>query len=302
MMPAMYSAISGLEAHETMLNVTANNLANVDTIAYKAESTQFVSELAELMSGGSGPTAANGGSNPEQVGLGVSVGSVENEMGGGALAATGNTLDIAINGDGFLVVGSGGTGIATTANAGSPSTYNLTGGELAYTRAGNLTTDSNGYLTTQSGQYVLGYATGGDEVGAPTQLICIPSTATNVSIGEDGAVTYTDENAADTTTYGTTVTAGYVALASFPNESGLERETSSDWTTSLNSGAPTYGTAEAGGMTATQVLSGDLEQSNVDMGTEFANMIEAERGYQANTSVMSTVDTMVQTLIQAAQQ
>jgi len=298
MMPAMYSAISGLEAHETMLNVTANNLANVDTIAYKAERADFVSELAQLMSNGSAQTDANGGSNPEQVGLGVTVGSVDNEMSGGSTESTGNTLDIDINGDGFLVVGSGGAiGAGTAAPDGTDTTY--TGGAYAYTQAGNLTTDSNGYLTTQSGQYVLGYAAAGDEGAAPTRMIYIPSTATNVSIGQDGAVTYTDNNAADAT-YGTTVTAGYIGLASFSNESGLERETNSDWATSLNSGPATYGTADSGGFGATQIESGELEESNVDMGTEFANMIEAERGYQANTSVMSTVDTMVQTLIQAA--
>ena len=71
MMPGMYSAISGLEAHQQMLNVTANNLANVDTIGYKAQRTTFESELSMLISGGSGQTASNGGTNPEQVGLGV---------------------------------------------------------------------------------------------------------------------------------------------------------------------------------------------------------------------------------------
>ena len=71
MMPAMYSAISGLEAHQTMLDVTANNLANVDTIGYKAERTTFASSLSELLSNGSGQSNSNGGTNPMQVGLGV---------------------------------------------------------------------------------------------------------------------------------------------------------------------------------------------------------------------------------------
>ena len=80
MMPAMYSAISGLEAHQTMLNVTANNLANVDTIGYKSERTTFDSELSELLSGGSSQTASNAGTNPSQVGLGVQVGSIDQIM------------------------------------------------------------------------------------------------------------------------------------------------------------------------------------------------------------------------------
>ena len=94
MMPGMYSAISGLEAHQQMLNVTANNLANVDTIGYKAQRTTFESELSMLLSGGSGQTASNGGTNPEQVGLGVQVGSVDQIMSGGSLATTGNALDV----------------------------------------------------------------------------------------------------------------------------------------------------------------------------------------------------------------
>ena len=85
----MYSAISGLEAHQQMLNVTANNLANVDTIGYKAQRTTFDSELSELLSGGSGQTASNGGTNPEQVGLGVQVGSIDQIMSAGSLAEHG---------------------------------------------------------------------------------------------------------------------------------------------------------------------------------------------------------------------
>ncbi len=89
MMPGMYSAISGLEAHQQMLNVTANNLANVDTIGYKAQRTTFASELSMLLTGGSGQTASNGGTNPQQVGLGVQVGSIDQIMTAGSLAEHG---------------------------------------------------------------------------------------------------------------------------------------------------------------------------------------------------------------------
>ena len=81
MMRGMYSAISGLEAHQTMLDVTANNLANVDTIGYKAQRTTFVDQLSENLSAATGPNGFNGGSNAKQVGLGVSVGSIDNLMG-----------------------------------------------------------------------------------------------------------------------------------------------------------------------------------------------------------------------------
>jgi flagellar hook protein FlgE len=357
MMPAMYSAISGLEAHQTMLNVTANNLANVDTIGYKAQRTTFESELSELLSGGSSQTASNGGTNPEQVGLGVQVGSIDQIMSAGSLQSTGNALDVALQGDGFFVIGtstntvaaptaangttlvagtsayqpqlaSGNAAVAINANSVANTTAGVpTAGvtdsamptAIGYTRAGNLTTDAQGFLTTASGQYVVGYATpqaaaqaavpgsAAAQTGAGATYIYIPPGSTNVSIGPSGAVTYTDNNPADTTangaaanTYGQTCIAGYIAVASFPNEAGLTSEAGTSWTTSPNSGAPSFGTPDSGAFVNTQTISGELEQSNVDMATEFTNMIEAERGYQANSSVISTADQMIQTLIQMA--
>lgn len=92
-------------------------------------------------------------------------------------------------------------------------------------------------------------------------------------------------------------------MASFPNDTGLTQDADTDWSTSPNSGAAIYGTAGLTGSAfdETSTISGELEQSNVDMATEFTNMIEAERGYQANSSVIQTADTMMQTLIQMAQ-
>ncbi len=83
MMPAMYAAISGLDAHQGLLDVTANNLANIDTIGYKAQRMTFVNSLTKLLSGGSGQTDTNGGTNPEQIGLGVQIGSIDNIMSAG---------------------------------------------------------------------------------------------------------------------------------------------------------------------------------------------------------------------------
>ncbi|HET9074886.1 MAG TPA: flagellar hook-basal body complex protein, partial [Solirubrobacteraceae bacterium] len=314
----MYSAVSGLEAHQTMLDVTANNLANVDTIGYKAERTTFDSELAALINGGSAQTPNNGGTNPLQYGLGVQVGSIDNVMSAGSMQSTGNSLDVAIQGDGFLVVGSsnGGAPAQPTLGTGSTYTQTVSSGSPAtavgttanfptnygYTRAGNLTTDSKGFLTTANGQYVMGFTGPPSSTGAaptPNTYIYIPPGSTNVSIGPSGEVTYTD-NAVGDPNNGQTVTAGYLALSTFPNEAGLTRQAGSQWTTSPNSGPAQYGVANNGAFTNTQVISGELEQSNVDMATEFTNMIEAERGYQANSSVITTANNMMQTLIQMA--
>jgi flagellar hook protein FlgE len=283
MMPGMYSAISGLEAHQTMLDVTANNLANVDTIGYKAQSTSFVDALSQTLRGGSSATQSNGGQDPEQVGLGVSVGAVENEMGQGSDQSTGNPLDVAIQNNGFFQVES-----ASSTNASGVPT--LSASTVQYTRAGNFTVNSSGYLVTQSGQYVVGAAAAGNSgTGQPIQ---VPTNATNVSIGQNGQVTYDDST-------GTQQTAGYLQLANFPNPAGLARAGGSMWTATAASGPASVGTPDQSGFGATNA--GELEMSNVDMATEFTNMITAERGYEANSKVITTADQMLQTVVNMPQ-
>jgi flagellar hook protein FlgE len=300
MMAGMYAAISGLDANQTMLNETANDLANVNTVGYKAASVTFADSLTQVMHGASGPTSTNGGSNPEQVGLGVQVGATINEMSEGSFQSTNNPLDIAIEGDGFLRVGSGSPPAKEPYTSGLPA-------NLQYTRAGDLTTNTNGFLTTQAGQYVIGRnavvsgeAATGDTYapGKEDAYIRIPPGSTNVSIGQDGSVGYTDENP-ESKTYQQRVTAGYVSLATFPNESGLERLGGSLWGQTANSGTPTIGTPDTAGFGST--VGGELEMSNVDLATEMTNMITAERGYQANSRVISTADEMLGTLVTMTQ-
>ncbi len=145
MMAGMYAAISGLNANQTMLNDTANNLANVNTVGYKASAVTFADSLTQVMRGAAGPTVTNGGSNVVQVGLGVQVNATANEMTEGAFQSTNNPLDVAIEGAGFLRVGQG------TPPAKEPYTTNLPASFL-YTRAGDLTTNMLGFLTTQAGE------------------------------------------------------------------------------------------------------------------------------------------------------
>src|SRR4051812_8767485 len=102
MMRGMFAAISGLKNHQVMLDVTANDIANVNTIGYKSARTTFQDSLTQLQRGAAAPTTANGGSNAAQIGLGVTLGSVDNIMTGGAQQSTGNPLDVYIQGDGFF--------------------------------------------------------------------------------------------------------------------------------------------------------------------------------------------------------
>ncbi len=295
MMAGMYAAISGLDANQAMLNDSANNLANVNTVGYKASSVTFADSLTQVIRGASGPTSTSGGSNPVQIGLGVQVDATRNEMTEGAFQTTGNPLDIAIEGQGFLRVGEG------EPPAKEPYTAQIPA-KIMYTRAGDLTTNSQGFLTTQAGDYVVGRNAVAKEgatedsysVGTEDTYIRIPPGSTNISIGMDGSVGYTDNNAEDKT-FGQRVVAGYVSLATFANEAGLERVGGSLWATTSNSGTPIIGTPNTTGFGAT--VGGELEMSNVDLASEMTKMITAERGYQANSRTITTADTMLETLV-----
>ncbi|HEX5308111.1 MAG TPA: flagellar hook-basal body complex protein [Solirubrobacteraceae bacterium] len=295
----MYAAISGLDANQTMLNVTANNLANVNTVGYKSASVTFADSLTQIIRGASGSTGSNGGTDPMQIGLGVQVAATEDQMSEGSFQTTNNPLDVAIEGAGFLRVGAGAPPAAAPYTTGLPA-------NVQYTRAGDLTTNSQGFLTTQAGDYVIGKAAVATTTEAGTTYapgtadtyLRIPPGSQNVSIGQDGSVTYTDENP-ESATYQKQVTAGYLSLATFANEGGLERVGDSLWAQTANSGTPIVGTPDTTGFGAT--IAGELEMSNVDLATEMTAMITAERGYQANSRVISTASEMLQTAVTMVQ-
>jgi flagellar hook protein FlgE len=221
-----------------------------------------------------------------QIGLGAKVGSVDNMMVQGGVESTANPSDVAIQGDGFLRVANG--DVSST-----PPAFDAT----EYTRAGGLTFNASGYLTTHTGQFVLGFAAqsvagGGyqaDIAGGAANPINVPPGSTHVTIGADGAVGYV-------TPAGLPATAGYVSLAKFANQPGLQRAGGSLWAATVASGSEIVGQPGTGNYG--QTISGELEQSNVDMGAEFIDMIKAERGYQANAGTITTADRMMQAAVQ----
>jgi flagellar hook protein FlgE len=281
MMRSMYAAISGLKVHQTMLDVTSNDIANVNTLGFKSQRTTFKDALSQLQRGGAAPNATQGGSNAIQVGLGVQLSSIDNNMQSGALQTTGNPLDVALQGEGWFRV-TGGTAPAPTAGVYNPPIPG--GSSIQYTRAGNFTRNQEGYLITQDGQYVVGRSAA---TGADT-FVNIPNGATNMSIGQDGSISF------DPPGGGGRVTAGYLALAKFANEGGLERVSSNRWAASNSSGTEAVG-LPGGGYALTN--SGAVEMSNVDLAAEFTNMITAQRGFQANSRVISAADQMLQDLV-----
>ncbi|MDK9701115.1 MAG: flagellar hook-basal body complex protein, partial [bacterium] len=135
MMRSLYSAISGLQAHQTLVDVTSHNIANVNTHGYKSERVTFAEQLSQTLFGGSRPTSDIGGINPRQIGLGTRVSSIDTVLTQGSLEQTGNTLDMALSGDGFFVVSDG--------------------AKDYYTRAGAFSLDGDGYMTMQGQPYRL---------------------------------------------------------------------------------------------------------------------------------------------------
>jgi flagellar hook protein FlgE len=277
----MFAAISGLKQHQTMLDVTANDIANVNTLGFKANRVTFKDSLSQLQRGGAAQTAGQGGQNPAQIGLGVGLSSIDSVMGGGALQTTGNVLDVAVQGEGWFRVGQG--------------TAPAVPGQIEYTRAGNFSRNDQGYLVTQDGYYLVGKGAGAAPGYAPTaadSLINIPTGATNVSIAQDGSVSFVPIGG------GARVTAGYISLAKFANEPGLQRQSGNRWLASPASGGEVVGTpgTTAAGTWGT-TTSGTVEMSNVDLATEFTTMITAQRGFQANSRVIGAADEMLTELV-----
>jgi flagellar hook protein FlgE len=269
MVRGMYSAISGLKQHQVMLDVSSNNLANVNTIGYKASRTTFKDQLQQTMYGGSAGGPNTGGTNSAQVGLGVQLGSIDAVMGEGSIQTTGGTLDVAIQGDGWFRVSGSPTAPVTDYN---------------YTRAGNFIRSSTGDLVTPEGFFVMG----NDALGNPG-AINIPNGATGISIGVNGMVSYVPS------TGGARQDAGQILLAKFPNDNGMVRLSGNRWMAHPASGAELPGVPGSPGFGQTN--GGTLEMSNVDLASEFTQLIVAQRGFQANSRVISTSDEMLNELV-----
>lgn len=172
-MRSMFAGISGLRAHQTLMDVVGNNIANVNTAGYKASVVTFQEALTEVLRSPSGSSDTRGGMNPIQLGLGTKVASIEGTFSQGASQVTGRNTDLAIQGDGFFVVEDG--------------------NERYYTRAGAFTFDEAGTLVAPGGRAVMGWmASPGGTIDpnnpiAPIQLplaqVIDPELTTEVKVG-----------------------------------------------------------------------------------------------------------------------
>jgi flagellar hook protein FlgE len=292
MLRSLYSGVSGMKNLQTKMDVVSNNIANVNTIGFKSSRILFQDMMSQTTSNATAPGNGSGGVNGTQVGLGVQAGSIDMINTVGAPQSTGRAMDFYISGQGYFMV----KGAA---------------GETYYTRDGSFVRDSNGTLTNSDGMQILG-VTGttpqteyGDDYEEGTGLnadgaigpLEIPATITD----EDGnELTYNamaiDANGLVVAKYGDkSFVMGKVSIVTFNNPEGLEKVGGNNYMQSNNSGAPIV--AGAGENGSGRLQAGALEMSNVDLSTEFTEMIIASRAYQANSRSITTSDEMLQELL-----
>ena len=252
---ALWVAKTGLDAQQTRMSVISNNLANVNTTGFKQSRAAFEDLLYQNVRQ-AGAQSSQDTILPSGLMLGTGVRTVATEkiFSQGNVVQTDNALDIAINGQGFFQI------------------LRPDGG-LGYSRAGNFQTDAQGQLVTSNG-YVLQPA------------INIPEDAQSITIGSDGVVSVMQPGQAAPTQVGS------IQLADFINPAGLQPAGENMYLETAASGAPQIGTPGLTGIGSVQ--QGALETSNVNVVEEMVSMIEAQRAYEMNSKVISSVDQMLQ--------
>ncbi|RAK58596.1 flagellar basal-body rod protein FlgG [Phenylobacterium hankyongense] len=254
-MQALRTAATGMAAQQMNVEVISNNIANMNTVAFKRQRAEFQDLLYQTLEQPGAQSSTQGTIVPTgvQVGAGVKAGSVYRISTQGAMTRTDNQYDLAIDGRGYFQV-------------------LLPTGETAYTRAGNLAVNDQGQLVTQDGYQI-------------QPAIAIPANATQVSISKAGQVQVTQAGTPTPTVVGT------LDLATFMNEGGLSAQGSNLFMETAASGPATIG--PPGALGVGQLMQGYTEASNVDAVTEITALIVAQRAYEMNSKVVSTADNML---------
>lgn len=257
MLKSMWSGVSGLQTHQASMDVIGNDIANVNTLAFKQSNVSFKDTLYQTVSG-------------QQIGLGSGIGSITQDFQGGMLRETAVETNMALSGRGFFVM------------------KDENGGSTSYARAGDFrygynSSNNTVSLMNSSGKYLYGSA--GSGTGTASTRIELPPDMREMTISRDGIISYID--AAGTLHKD----AFKVDIATFPNPSGLTQAGGNQYLQTAESGDPKY-TASG-----TKVVQGYLENSNVDLAKEFTEMMMAERGFQANSRTITTSDSLLQELL-----
>jgi flagellar basal-body rod protein FlgG len=256
MMKALFTSATGMQAHSTVVDTTANNLANVDTTGFKRSQVEFQDLLYQTVRM-PGTQGATGLEIPTgiQIGSGVRTAGISKIFTEGAVEETGNVLDVAIQGQGFFQIA-------------------MPNGDIRYTRDGSFRQNSTGQLVTADG-FLL------------QPSIAIPNDAQGITIGVDGTVSVTTPGSATATPVGT------ISLARFVNPGGLSSEGRNLFAETTSSGGALQGNpGENGAGTLNQRM---LERSNVAVVTELIRLITAQRAFEASQRCVLTSDQMLQT-------
>jgi flagellar hook protein FlgE len=271
MIQSLFAGVSGMLTNQTEMDVIGNNIANANTTAFKSSTTDFQESFDQVTR-----TATVNQPIGLGVGLGAQVAGTTTNFNQGVFQTTNVPTDMAINGSGWFVVQS-------------------VGGSNYLTRNGSFIEDSSGFLRTSSGNFLMGSTTAvtAATAGYPATKIQIPSTVTSgspvVSFAVDptGAVSVTGQD-------GTSQTVGYITVSQYNNDNGLVDDGGGLYSYAAAAGANQYSAGGTG--SAGTLQTGVLEASNTDLSTEFANMIIAQRGFEASARVISVSDNMLQTV------
>lgn len=254
-------AATGMLAQQLFVDVTSQNLANVNTTAYKLQRPEFQDLLYqdERVVGANSSDTGSIVPTGISLGLGVKTGAIYRNTGQGTLQSTSNPLDLAIQGRGYFQI-------------------TQPDGSIAYTRDGAFQLDPNGILVTSDGFQL-------------TPSLTIPPNATAIAINQSGEVSVTTQGTSTPQIVGTIQTVNFV------NQAGLQSIGNNLLLETAASGSPLTGTPGVDGFgTLTQNF---LENSNVDPVTELTNLIRAQRVYEMNSKIVSKTDEMLQALNQS---
>jgi flagellar basal-body rod protein FlgG len=251
---ALHVARTGLEAQDQRMRVIANNLSNVGTTGFKRDRANFATlAYQDARVAGQQSSAESAYATGLNLGTGVGVQSTTRINTQGTLQTTNNSLDLALDGDGFFQVA-------------------LPGGQQGYTRAGNFTRSAEGQLVTTQGYVV-------------QPPITIPEGATSISISDDGIVSAVIAGQTEANEL------GQITITSFANPGGLQAIGDNFLVETGASGAAQVGIAGEGGRGS--IRQGMLEGSNVNIVEELVDMIETQRAYEINSKMISAVDEML---------
>jgi flagellar hook protein FlgE len=301
MIRSLNTASLGIRQFQSSLDVLANNLANLNTVGYKASRADFVESLNSVLRAPTPDTASSSGTSGVSLGNGVATAAIRSNFSQGSINQSGLATDFSITGTGYFLV------------------RNSTSGEVFATRSGNFRLDSTGYLVTDGGMRVQGvedFQKDPNKIGdirfdkgtVPSTAPATAATAsiTNISVDGSGRLnTLLDD--------GTQYVRAQVVLQNFSNEQALVRAGNNLFTNLGASGAATAGATGAftstpnnailnGARKANQdgmgrIEQGALELSNVDVSREFSNMITTQRAFQANARMITTSDSILEELV-----